>query len=185
MTFIWFTLCNGWPKPLKAYASNDLISFILVYIDVHKTFRSDRENQISETNLRNLEQLKDYPYSTEIRQSSKSGKDFIMYICEFDGCKKEFLRTWNLLDHVRMHQGVKPYVWDYCPKTFTQRGNLKKHLTKHYNPSIESRRKFLCRFWSSKFTERYNYKVSSNCNIQHLLHQKFKFRNLYVCHLLF
>ena len=129
-------------------------------------FRNIVHNQTSETNLKNLEQLKNYPYSSEFRKSSKTGKLFIIYICEFDGCRKEFLRTWNLLDHVRMHQGVKPFVWDYWPKTFTQRGNLKKHLIKHYNPSIQARRNFSCKFWSSKFTERYNYKVSLSFHIK-------------------
>lgn len=117
------------------------------------------QNQTSETNLKNLDLLKDFPYSSELRKNSKTGKMYIAYVCQHEGCGKEFLRTWNLLDHVRMHQGVKPFICEYCSKTFTQRGNLKKHLFKHYNPSIQSRRRFTCKFCSSKFTERYNYKV--------------------------
>ena len=32
------------------------------------------------------------------------------YICKYDNCCKEFEKVWNMLDHVRMHEGIKPYV---------------------------------------------------------------------------
>ena len=125
-------------------------------------YRNIIQNKTSEVNLKNLEQLKNFPYDSEYRTNSKNGKTVLVYICKHDNCGKEFLRTWNLLDHVRMHQGVKPYVCQFCSKSFTQRGNLRKHVYRHYNPMLESRRRYTCKFCSSKFTERYNYKVCFN-----------------------
>eukprot|EP00345_Euplotes_harpa_P018872 CAMPEP_0168347456 /NCGR_PEP_ID=MMETSP0213-20121227/19013_1 /TAXON_ID=151035 /ORGANISM="Euplotes harpa, Strain FSP1.4" /LENGTH=183 /DNA_ID=CAMNT_0008356573 /DNA_START=44 /DNA_END=595 /DNA_ORIENTATION=+ len=34
----------------------------------------------------------------------------ISYVCRYNDCGKEFTKTWNLLDHVRMHEGIKPYA---------------------------------------------------------------------------
>ena len=34
----------------------------------------------------------------------------ISYICRYEGWDKKFTKTWNLLDHVRMHEGIKPYT---------------------------------------------------------------------------
>lgn len=113
----------------------------------------------SEKNINYLEMLKEYDFVSEFRSNPKTGKFFIVYICKHDDCNKEFLRTWNLLDHARMHRGIKPYECEVCSKKFTQKWNLKKHIEKHNNPSVQSRRKFQCKIWDSKFTERYNYKV--------------------------
>ena len=119
----------------------------------------------SEKNLNYLEMLSEYDFVSEFRVNAKNGKRYLVYICKHKECGKEFLRTWNLLDHARMHWGIKPFEWEFCCKKFTQKWNLKKHLQKHNNPSIESRRKYQCKICESKFTERYNYKVLSNTSI--------------------
>ena len=45
----------------------------------------------------------------------------ITYICKYDGCNKEFDKTWNMLDHVRMHEGIRPYPCKICGSSFTQK----------------------------------------------------------------
>lgn len=90
-----------------------------------------------------------------------SHRHIISYICTHDGCGKEFSKTWNLLDHARMHEGIKPYSCDLCDKSFTQKGNLRKHyIIQHSSESLEARKKFKCSKCSCSYTERYNLVVS-------------------------
>jgi uncharacterized Zn-finger protein len=118
------------------------------------------QNQTSDTNVKNLESLDGFPYKVQYRPNPKNGKMVVVYTCNYSGCKKEFLRTWNLLDHLRMHTGVRPYACQFCGKSFTQKGNMRKHLLQHYQPNLSQRRKYRCQHCDSSFTERYNYKVS-------------------------
>lgn len=118
------------------------------------------QNRTSETNLKNLTDLKNFPYKYEYRRNDKNGKMIVVYICKHSNCNKEFMRTWNLLDHARMHQGVRPFVCQFWNKSFTQKGNMRKHLLQHYQPDLTQRRRYKCQHCSSSFTERYNYKVS-------------------------
>lgn len=81
----------------------------------------------------------------------------ITYTCEYEGCGKEFNKTWNLLDHVRMHEGIKPFQCSICQKEFTQKGNLRKHhVVKHSLNSLNERKKYECNMCGKRYTERYN-----------------------------
>ena len=125
------------------------------------------QNQTSKTNVGNLEALKGQPYSSFYETNPKNGKMIIMYRWEFKGCGKTFMRTWNLLDHIRMHNGVRPYKCKHWDKSFTQKGNMRKHLIQHYQPDLSSRKRFKWEYCRSSFTERYNYRVSQillKCN---------------------
>jgi len=70
-----------------------------------------------------------------------------IYICRYGKWEKEFLRIWNFLDHLRMHEKIKPFGWRYCERSFTQKGNLKKHEKQHLVPNIKDRKKFKCEEW--------------------------------------
>ena len=51
--------------------------------------------------------------------------------CGYEGCDKQFSKSWNFMDHARMHEGIKPYKCFLCDKRFTQKGNLMKHERMH------------------------------------------------------
>ena len=104
------------------------------------------------------------------RGTPEMKKMVVVYRCELDGCGKDFMRTWNLLDHVRMHYGQRPYVCQFWAKSFTQKGNMRKHLQQHYLPSLSQRRKYKWSHCESSFTERYNYRVSLTYSIS--LHRR-------------
>ena len=90
------------------------------------------------------------------------------YICRYDEWNRVLSKTWNLLDHVRMHEGIKPFVCQLWGKTFTQKGNLRKHhIVQHSTESLEERKKFRCDLWGKGYTERYNLLVIFNFIIRY------------------
>ena len=52
----------------------------------------------------------------------------LRFKCMIAGCDKFFKKSCNIKDHIRLHSGIKPYKCSECTKTFTQKGNLKKHF---------------------------------------------------------
>jgi hypothetical protein len=73
---------------------------------------TDSEVKLSKSDM-NLELLKEYEYATEEREQEGEDKPITVYICKNKNCNKEFTRTWNILDHARMHKGVKPYKCNF------------------------------------------------------------------------
>ncbi|CAI2359556.1 unnamed protein product [Moneuplotes crassus] len=103
-----------------------------------------------------LEILKECEYSLRYDPVGTTTRTKRVVICEFEGCKKEFIKAWNFLDHFRMHQGVKPFICSICSNTFTQKGNLKKHMRQHINRNVRDRKIHKCRVCPKSYTERYN-----------------------------
>ena len=83
-----------------------------------------------------------------------------VYQCGYDGCNKQFNKTWNLVDHLRMHEGIKPYRCHLCEKLFTQKGNLQKHMKQHLLTDVNDRKRYVCDRCGKGYTERYNCVVS-------------------------
>lgn len=69
---------------------------------------NNKEQMFHTKNDINMKLLKDFNYTTRVERNEE-GKSYTVYCCQQAGCDKEFLRTNNLLDHVRMHAGIKPH----------------------------------------------------------------------------
>ncbi|CAI2387810.1 unnamed protein product [Moneuplotes crassus] len=120
-----------------------------------KEISTKQESKVSKTGLyENL--LKPFKHAKRVETLPVSGRTITVYICKYDNCNREFTKIWNLVDHVRMHEGIRPYKCSFCSKAFTQKGNLKKHSKQHQHKSIEERRQFQCQVCKKRYTEKYN-----------------------------
>ena len=147
----------------KMYNQDDKQPFDYQNWDTYKQLKSiARQTNPDITKEEIYEQLlKPFRYEKVKHWDSSQRRHRISYFCRYAGWDKEFIKTWNLLDHVRMHEGVKPFICNLWGKTFTQKGNLIKHnIVQHSSESLEERKKFRCNVWDKGYTERYNLIVS-------------------------
>ncbi|CAI2373156.1 unnamed protein product [Moneuplotes crassus] len=75
--------------------------------------------------------LKDFEYTISYKPSKGPRRRKRIIKCGYGDCGKKFTRTWNFIDHARMHLGVKPFSCSLCSASFTQKGNLKTHMAMH------------------------------------------------------
>ena len=90
----------------------------------YKCLQNDQDSA-EELHSNDIEVLKECQYSIRYDNVGNTTRKKRVIICGYDNCEKEFIKAWNFLDHFRMHQGVRPFVWNICNKSFTQKGNLK------------------------------------------------------------
>ena len=93
------------------------------YKKLSKVVKLDHPNATKEEIYEEL--LKPYRHEKVKEWDDSLNRYKISYICRYEGCDKCFVKTWNLLDHMRMHEGIKPYSCQLWGKTYTQKGNLK------------------------------------------------------------
>ena len=67
-------------------------------------------------------------HSTIQKTNSEQGTSKLYFHCKFAGCTAVFKKSCNLRDHFRKHTAQRPYSCHVCRKTFTQSGNLGRHL---------------------------------------------------------
>lgn len=60
----------------------------------------------------------------------KTGRLNTLLICLT--CKKLFKKKCNLLDHLKIHTGLRPFKCHVCDFPFRQKGPLKKHLERKH-----------------------------------------------------
>lgn len=107
------------------------------------------------------ELLRPYRYSVVNADDTTWASSKQIYQWGYENWTKKFSKTWNLVDHLRMHEGIRPYKCHIWKKLFTQKGNLQKHLKQHVITDVEKRKKFKWDFWGKGYTERYNWLVSA------------------------
>ena len=90
--------------------------------------------------------------------------------CTFPNCQKEYRRKSELIEHERIHFGIKPFVCDICKKSFNIKSNLNSHFK--YHSEI---RPFKCSFCDKKF------KINKDLK-DHIKNYHFKIKK-YVCNL--
>jgi uncharacterized Zn-finger protein len=76
-------------------------------------------------------EISQYKYSVCYKFNEESGRNLRYYICEYNNCGRLFNKTWNFIDHVRIHTGDKPFNCEVCNRGFAQKGNLNKHKRLH------------------------------------------------------
>jgi uncharacterized C2H2 Zn-finger protein len=65
----------------------------------------------------------------------------LYFKCMYPSCDSVFKKSCNLRDHFRKHTGQRPFVCQQCNKTFTQSGNLGRHLKNVHNFSRNQSKK--------------------------------------------
>ncbi|CAI2387526.1 unnamed protein product [Moneuplotes crassus] len=137
-----------------------------------KEVSTKHEPGVSKTELyENL--LKPFKHAKRVETLPVSGRTITVYICKYEDCNREFTKIWNLVDHARMHEGIRPYKCSFCSKAFTQKGNLKKHSKQHQHRSIEERRQFQCQICKKRYTEKYNLTAHLRTHKQDDIHQAY------------
>ena len=106
--------------------------------------------------------LKGHKYELKFEYNAESKRSRRVLIWKYENCNKEFIKTWNIVDHFRIHTKESPFSWKFCNKEFTQRGNLRKHLEKHKNEEAQPKQRFRWNRCESKYSSLYNLNVHRN-----------------------
>ena len=69
-----------------------------------------------------------------------------LYQCLIPTCKRKLNNLELMKKHVRVHFKNRPYKCKYCPKSYTQKGNMMKHQKIHEQPELDDRRLYKCRY---------------------------------------
>jgi hypothetical protein len=123
------------------------------YLDAEKQYADNQKEELC------FKLLENFSYEKITTLDSKTHREVYLYKWNQTDCGKFLDTPWSLLEHMQLHEGLRPHRWDWWGKTFSQRGNLKKHVRQHINPDVNDRKRFKCRYWEKGYTERYNLKV--------------------------
>jgi len=119
------------------------------YADIEHNFdNEDEEDQL----MQRLEQIGDTARSKHktfegipkqwhqtIRVKNPETQRVKLYFkCRYPNCGSVFKKSCNLRDHFRKHTGMRPFKCPFCHKTFTQSGNLGRHLKNVHGVSRDS-----------------------------------------------
>ena len=75
--------------------------------------------------------LKGHPCSISHKYNKTTRRMNKVITCNYEGWGKQFTKSWNVLDHFKVHTGDRPYVCETWGRAFSQKGNLSKHTKLH------------------------------------------------------
>ncbi|XP_060075148.1 uncharacterized protein LOC132554841 [Ylistrum balloti] len=99
---------------------------------------------------------KSYKTNSSLREHRKQhheGRESWRHHCDY--CSKIFNKRSQLIYHMKVHTGDKPFPCDHCGLTFSQKGNLYKHLQTVHIRKVEYR----CELCGKGFYLKENYRL--------------------------
>mmetsp|Transcript_26356 Transcript_26356/g.63553 ORF Transcript_26356/g.63553 Transcript_26356/m.63553 type:complete len:516 (+) Transcript_26356:313-1860(+) len=127
---------------VSAPSSSRKMTSILGLGDYSSECTEEEEDSCSEASMETNRRIVQHPgfkskITKEIRKgkndkndkSKRKSKTHRTYTCDY--CGKICTQRSNIVAHVRIHTGEKPFVCKCCKKSFTQKSNLKRHLKTH------------------------------------------------------
>ncbi|CAI2380552.1 unnamed protein product [Moneuplotes crassus] len=130
----------------------------------HQANLSDSSLCDSFSKSKNVLESFDYPKLPSRPQSAR-------FHCSFPKCQKFFSTPIARDSHLRYHYKDRPHHCHLCSKSYTQNGNLIKHLRSHATPNIDRRRVHTCEFCNRGYTEKYNLKILNSITILSCLYR--------------
>ena len=103
--------------------------------------------------------LKGHKYELKFEYNAESKRSRRVLICKYEHCNKQFIKSWNIIDHFRIHTKESPFTCKACGKEFTQKPNLLKHMQKHLKEDQDRLQKFECHKCPSKYSSQYNLNI--------------------------
>lgn len=92
-----------------------------------------------------LDNIKSKKMSVPTKNTIKEAKKY-RFKCLV--CDKAFQKRTNLMDHLKIHAGVKSFRCSICDKAFIQYGNLKAHMRIH-----TKERPYVCEICEKSYTQ--------------------------------
>ncbi|XP_014671878.1 PREDICTED: zinc finger protein 236-like [Priapulus caudatus] len=115
-----------------------------------------QDEQLSTSEKVLLESAAEKDRISELRGEGDGGDGSTLpqFINQCKNCPKSFKKPSDLVRHVRIHTGEKPYVCSLCVKTFTVKSTLESHLKTH-----RGEKNFKCHVCNALFSTKGSLKV--------------------------
>lgn len=90
--------------------------------------------------------LKGHNYEIKFEYNAESKRSRRIMVCKYNNCNKEFIKTWNIVDHFRFHTNKDSFTCPICKRNdFKEEGEFYEHKLKHkVSTSLSSLQKYCC-----------------------------------------